>query len=122
MTARLILVDPGLDAEELQALTRRLQQTINRETDFQAELAETPGAAGDKGPMEDFGKLILEGLGGAVEPLIDCLKLFFERDSIEMEFQCADGKRASLKIRAADLEGKRVGETVRMTRKFLADC
>lgn len=122
MSARLAIHAPELDPEELQELTRQLAETINRETDFQAELAETAGGAGDKGLMEDLGKLILEGLGSAVGPLIDCLKTVFERDAIEMEFQCADGKQASLKIRAADLEGQRVGETLRLTRKFLADC
>ena len=123
MTARLLINAPDFDPEALQQLTRRLQQTINRETDFRAELPEAAAAAGDKGLAELLGLLELKHLKSAVEPLLNALKIYFQRsDSIEMEFQCPDGKATSVKIRAADLDNKRIGETLRLTRRFLDDC
>jgi hypothetical protein len=123
MSARLAIHAPELDPEELQELTRRLAQTINRETDFQAELPHAASEAGDKGLAELFGLLTLDRLKSAVEPLIEVLSLYFQRsESLAMEFQCPDGRASTVKIRATDLDGRRVGEVIRLTRKFLDDC
>ena len=123
MTANIVIHSPDLDAEELQQLTRGLLKTINQETDFEAGLPQVAAGEGEKGLGELFGQLNLTNLKSAIEPLFNALRIYFQRsDTIEMEFQCAGGKAAKLKINATDLGSKRVSETMRLTRKFLDDC
>ena len=80
MDARLRLSSDSLTADEIQNMTRALNNTLNRETDIGAALSEQAAGPGTRGAEIEFGTIALSFLSsGAAVALFNVLKSYFER-------------------------------------------
>lgn len=116
----LTIQSASLADEEIQRLSQRLRQTLKRETPIKAESVAIAAEAGDKGLKEVLGKIKLSDVKKAIEPLLNVLKVIFERrEDIELELQRADGSKATLKISKSHLQDSQINRTFRMMEQFL---
>jgi hypothetical protein len=110
---------PALDRADLQALTRDLCTTLQRETDLEAKLPEREGGHGLKGDPITIGTIVLALVtSGAAAKLFEVLRAYFERNSkMEIDFERDDGKKISIK--AENLATGSIEETIDLARQFL---
>jgi hypothetical protein len=123
MRTTLSVISSDIDAEDLHNLTFDLSRTINRETDFEAELAEGPIRADEKGVPFALGiiTLIKSGISsGSAALLINVLKSYFIRDSkLEIEIQNEEGRK--LRILAQNVSPEQIDHTIGRAREILGD-
>ncbi len=112
---------PALDREDLQALTRDLCTTLQRETDLEAKLPERVGGHGVKGDPITIGTIVLAFVtSGAAAKLFEVLRAYLERNSkIEIDIERDDGEKMSIK--AENLATGSIEKTIDFARQFLGD-
>ncbi len=108
----------SISSEDLHILTRDLCNTVNAETDLQAELSRGESVAGSKGDPITIATIVLAFItSGAALKLMTVLKSYVERNStLEIELDAGDGKK--LKIKAENLTPERFQETVDLAQQF----
>ena len=117
---RLQLQDPEAEAGQLQAITRDLAQTLDRQLEITASLPEGDSEPGKKGDPQAIGAILLQlaGSGGVIFSLLGILKTWFERKpTLEVELQRADG--AKFKVRAESLRHGEFDELRKQITDFL---
>jgi hypothetical protein len=83
----------------LQALTRELAATLDRQSNIAATLPEAVPAKGKRGDALAIGTILLQlvGSGGVIVSLVGVLKTWFERKpTLELELQRPDGAKFRL--------------------------
>jgi len=93
--------------EELQTLTRELCNTINNETDIQAEIPSGAVQQGHKGDPITLGAIALSflGSGGAAVALFEIFKAYFSRNSsFTIKAKKADGTELEFTAQNMKLE------------------
>ena len=117
---RLNLSDGDSNSSELQALTRELTNTLDRQRDISASLPEGLPEPGKKGDPQTIGSILLQlaGSGGVIVSLIGVLKTYFERKpTLELELQRPDG--AKLKVHADSFKSNEIEPIRAEFEKFL---
>ena len=116
--ATLKIVSSDLAAEELQALTREVSQTVNKETEVSATLPEVAGERGTKGDPITLSTIVLTALSsGTVVALFNVLKTFLERRPSLEKLQRTDGQK--FKVRAEHLDKTQLEQTMKLANEFL---
>jgi len=118
-TAALIISSSETDPHNLQEITRDLCKTINRETDIEAAIPESPGVAGSKGDAITIGTIVLGFItGGGAVALINVLKAYIDRgNQLEMKFEM-DGR--SLTINAKNVDSEEIDRTFEKAQEFFS--
>jgi len=121
MTQTLTVTSGRMDADDVQALTRDLVASINRNTDARAAIPEGESAAGERGDPVTLGMIALSFItSGAAVALFQVAKSYFERDrTLELAFARADGKTMSIK--AENMDPDRIDAAIAMAETFFAD-
>lgn len=119
MVVRLTLSSDELGNENIQELTTNLCQTIVKETDIDAKIAEGPTQKGAKGEPITLGLLALTFLSsGAAVALFNVFKSYFDRESsLKLNLQREDGTK--LTINAQNMKPEQVEATLNRFEKFL---
>lgn len=120
MSLKLNLRSDLLSEEDVQQLTNEVCQTINYETDSEAELSTKEAAAGSKAvDPAIIGEIILTALSsGAVGSLFGVLKSYISRDStLSIEITGTDGK--SVKINAKNISSEELNNTISQLESIL---
>ena len=110
-----------LEPTELQALTRELASSINRNTEVHAELPDGEAGPGDRGDPVTLGAIVLGFISsGAAVALFEVMKAYLERDkSLTMVFERSDGNK--LMIEAENLSANRIDKSVALAEAFFAN-
>jgi hypothetical protein len=118
-TAALIISSSETDPHNLQEVTRDLCKTINRETDIEAAIPESPGVAGSKGDAITIGTIVLGFItGGGAVALINVLKAYIDRGSqLEVKFEM---NRRSLTINAKNVDSEEIDRTFEKAQQFFS--
>ncbi len=121
MEQSLIVTSAQLGPADVQALTRELVTSINRQTDTEAALPESQPRPGERGDPITLGAIALSVItSGTAVALFQVMKAYFERDeSLEMAFERPDGRK--LTIKAENMSAQRIDETVAMAKAFFSD-
>ena len=119
MNARLSINCTELDEDDLQALCRDLSVTLNRETDVQAVLLDSPHVSGSRGDPVTVGAIALAFLSsGAAVGLFNVLRVYLQRNSsLQIELQREDGR--NLKIQTQNLSSDQLHQTIELACDFL---
>lgn len=120
-TAALIISSSETDPHNLQEVTRDLCKTINRETDIEAAISESPGVAGSKGDAITIGTIVLSFItGGGAVALINVLKAYIDRgNQLEMKFEMND---KSLTINAKNVDSEEIDRTFEKAQEFFSQA
>jgi hypothetical protein len=107
-----------MDSEDLYQLSLELAETINSETDLEADLEETAGVKGDRGDVVAIGQIILTALtSGTVVTLFNVLKAYFNRrPTLEVKFKHSNGNQFSIK--ASQLSKDQMEKTIKLANQF----
>ena len=118
-SAALIISSSETGPDKLQEVTRDLCKTINRETDIEAAIPESPGVPGSKGDAITIGTIGLGFItGGGAVALINVLKAYMDRgNQLEMKFE-KDGR--SLTINAKNVDSEEIDRTFEKAQQFFS--
>jgi len=118
MSIELILTNDDLSADSLQALIQDLAQTLSRETDIQAQLAEGKTVLGAKGDPVTLGVLALSFItSGAAVALIGVLKSYVTRSS-SIQFEIKD-RDTVVKINAKNLQADQIEQVISSVKQLI---
>ena len=108
----------SLADDDLQALTRQLSTTLNRETDVEAAMPEAPAEPGSRGDPAILHTLLLTFMtSGAAVAMFQVIKSYVERNkSLTMTFKRADGQE--LVIDQTNMGADQLDKTVEFARAF----
>lgn len=116
MNATLTLTSDDLDDDDIQALTRDLANTINRESDeVSASLPEGPARAGMRGDPVTVGTIILTliGAGGVAVKLVEVLKSYVERPN-HLKVTVKNGRGESVEIDGSNLSRQQLDGVIKI--------
>lgn len=117
----LLIEDPALAEEDLQAITRDLCRTINAETDVAAELQYGAPVPGGRGEPVTLATLALAALtGGAAVALFEVFKAYFERNrSLKITLKRPDGE--AFEVSAENLRAGQIDRTLSLAEAFVGE-